>query len=99
MTQSNDNTRLSKAAQWKPKEGEQEGSRPSKVTMAEVRKLFSRYSNEVNANVELAQTSKTMYIDFAGCFVRWMAGSFNPGSVGSVRRRKTTRIWLGRPLE
>jgi hypothetical protein len=70
---------------------------PSKEMVEEVRSLFKRYAAEINANVELSQSSKTMYIDFASCFVRWMVGGFKPGSRGG--RKPTSRVWPGRPLD
>jgi hypothetical protein len=31
----------------------------------------------------LSHGSKAMYTDFANCFVRWIRGEFQPGSIGS----------------
>lgn len=64
---------------------------PSQATLEEVQVFLGRYADEVNANLELSQTSKAMYIDFAGCFVRWMYGGFQPGSRGG-RLRGFTKI-------
>jgi hypothetical protein len=74
-----------------------ESAAPSKETMEEVRRLFKRYAAEIDANVELSQTSKTMYIDFASCFVRWMVGGFKPGSRGG--RKPSSQVWPRRSLE
>lgn len=51
---------------------------PASTTLREVRELFDQYAEEVNRS-DLSQTSKSMYIDFANCFVRWMNGGFQPG--------------------
>jgi len=62
---------------------------------------FKQYAKELESNAELSQTSKTMYTDFAKCFVRWMNGEFKPGCQGSngrTRRTHMTKIWSGRPL-
>ena len=96
MPQNTGNKRLSKAAASPPSEEEHVVPLPSKATLEEVRKLFEQYSEELESNGELSQTSKTMYIDFAGCFVRWMYGGFKPGSRGSNRRMPTIRIWPGK---
>ena len=97
MSPKSANSRLKRAAAVPP--AEESGALPSNATMDEVRNLFKRYAAEVSANVELSQASKTMYIDFAGCFVRWMVGGFTPGSHGSARTKPTSRIWPRHPLE
>ena len=51
---------------------------PKPSALREIRKLFDQYANEVDSS-DLSQSSKTMYIDFANCFVRWMNGGFQPG--------------------
>ncbi|HEU5351777.1 MAG TPA: hypothetical protein VFU55_09280 [Terracidiphilus sp.] len=51
---------------------------PSASTLREVHELLNHYASIVN-NSDLSQTSKTMYIDFADCFVRWMNSGFQPG--------------------
>lgn len=61
--------------------------------MEEVRHLLDRYSKEVSSNIELSQSSKTMYIDFATCFVRWICGGFQPGSHGRRSRKIVTKVW------
>jgi hypothetical protein len=43
--------------------------------------LLRQYSTVVDAS-DLASSSKSMYIDFATCFVRWMNGAFEPGKFG-----------------
>ena len=80
-----ENRRLSKAVAQRPNE-EPVSSLPSKSTLEELRVLFKRYTDEVNKSTNLSQTSKTMYIDFADCFVRWMYGGFKPGSRGMSPR-------------
>jgi len=93
--------RLSKAAACPPTDKDQGSTKPSKSTLEEVQKLFRQYADELERNVELSQTSKTMYTDFAKCFVRWMNGEFKPGSQGSngrSYRKHMTRIWPRRPL-
>lgn len=99
MPQDSPNSRLRNAAVRPPADESLEKLVPSKATMEEVRKLFNRYAAEISANVELSQTSKTMYIDFANCFVRWMVGGFRPGAPGSNRRKPTSRVWPQRPLD
>jgi hypothetical protein len=77
-------------------------AKPSKKTLEEVLKLFKQYSNELESNAELSQTSKTMYTDFAKCFVRWMNGEFKPGYQGSngrTRRKLITKVWHRHPLD
>jgi hypothetical protein len=96
MREDSPNLRLKKAALAMPVDESSEPTLPSKVTMDEVRIFFKRYVREVESSSELSQTSKTMYIDFADCFVRWMRGGFKPGSRGSNRRRPTVRIWPGK---
>lgn len=51
---------------------------PSASTLREAHELLARYAYEVSRS-DLSQSSKTMYIDFADCFVRWMNGGFRPG--------------------
>lgn len=89
-----ENHRLSKTA--RPRTEEQGSLLPSKATMEEVRRFFKRYADEVSKSVDLSQTSKTMYIDFADCFVRWMYGGFQPGMRGMNPR--TYRKLRGRTL-
>jgi hypothetical protein len=84
MSQEIANSRLKRAAAVPP--AEKSVVLPSHATMEEVQNLFKRYAEEVAANAELSQSSKTMYIDFAGRFVRWMVGEFKP-------------VWPRRPLE
>lgn len=64
---------------------------PSKATLEEVRVFLERYVDEVNANVELSQGSKAIYIDHATNFVKWMYGGFQPGSRGGSRLRPKSR--------
>ena len=97
MSQENANSRLKRDAAVLPIE--ESRALPSNTTIEEVRNLFNRYAAELNANVELSQASKTMYIDFAGCFVRWMVGGFKPGSLGSARKKPIDRIWPRRTPE
>jgi len=53
-----------------------------------VRVSFDRYAAEIKES-PLSEASKTMYIDFAGCFVRWMYGGFKPGAApGMLRPRR-----------
>jgi hypothetical protein len=92
-------SRLPKLAQRLPSDKPQDRPVPSKETLEELRMLFDRYADEIAADVELSQGSKTMYIDIAKCFLRWMYGGFRPGSRGgSLRsiRRQGTRVmpWL-----
>ena len=49
---------------------------------ADLLRLANSLKAEVDKSTELSQSSKTMYIDFADCFVRWMYGGFKPGSRG-----------------
>jgi len=58
---------------------------PSASTMREVHQLLAQYIGEVDRS-DLSQSSKTMYIDFADCFVRWMSGGFQPGMRKPGRR-------------
>jgi hypothetical protein len=51
---------------------------PSASTLREVHELLANYVKVVS-NSDLSQSSKTMYIDFADCFVRWMNSGFQPG--------------------
>jgi hypothetical protein len=51
---------------------------PSNSTLIDVRELLDRYSQEVECS-NLSQSSKSLYIDFANCFVHWMHGGFHPG--------------------
>jgi len=88
--------RLSKALVSLSAPIEQKRLLPTKAASEEVRRLFKKYVKEVNASVELSQASKTMYIDFASCFVRWMHGGFQPGSRGHNAR--TLRKLRGRVL-
>jgi hypothetical protein len=39
-------------------------------------------------HTELSAASKGMYADFAGCFVRWVNGTFEPGVNGGRDRPK-----------
>ena len=91
MPQEPHSSRLPKAA-VRPSPDEPEKSIPSKATLEEVRLFLKRYADEVNASVELSQTSKSMYIDFASCFVRWMYGGFQPGARGSNLRLSRKRL-------
>jgi hypothetical protein len=68
-------------------------SLPSTATLEEVLTFFDHYVKAVNAS-DLSVTSKTMYIDFADNFIRWLYGGFEPGSRGrnpTQRRRTPTR--------
>jgi hypothetical protein len=60
------------------KEAKGSNTPPSKATLRAIRVLFDRYAEEVDLS-DLSQSSKTMYIDFANCFIRWMNGGFQPG--------------------
>ena len=82
MPQAKPTKRLSKILASPPVEEGEGSAIPSKSTLEEVQKFLDRYAREVSNNGELSQTSKTMYIDFATCFVRWMYGGFQPGSRG-----------------
>lgn len=44
--------------------------------------LLDEYTALVTAS-NLSHRSKAMYTDFANCFVRWIRGEFQPGSIGS----------------
>jgi hypothetical protein len=44
--------------------------------------LLDEYTAVVTAS-NLSHGSKAMYTDFANCFVRWIRGEFQPGSIGS----------------
>jgi hypothetical protein len=46
-----------------------------------LKKLVAAYAHEVDG-AELATGSKTMYIELAECFVRWLGGEFHPGVHG-----------------
>jgi phosphatidylserine decarboxylase len=99
MPQDRPSNRLKKAAATSLANDGQDAALPSKATMEKVRKLFKRYAAEISTNAELSQSSKTMYIDFADCFVRWMVGGFRPGAPGSNRRKPTSRVWPGQSLD
>jgi len=74
----------------RPSTGDQQGGvLPSKATLEEARVFLKRYAKEVNSCVELSQTSKSMYIDFAACFVKWMCGRFQPG----IRGLNSRTLW------
>lgn len=60
---------------------------PSDATVREVRKLLQQYAVEVEHS-DLSHSSKSMNIDFADCFVRWMNGGFQPGLRGKRNRGK-----------
>jgi hypothetical protein len=49
--------------------------------------LLREYAESVN-KTDLSSSSKSMYIDFANCFVRWTRGEFQPGKVGPWKRPK-----------
>lgn len=78
MGPENVSSRLAKAA-LRPSDDSKPALTPSKETLEEVYSFLKRFAEEVNGNEELSQSSKTMYIDFATCFVRWMYGGFTPG--------------------
>jgi hypothetical protein len=61
-------------------------SAPLVSILREVRELFEQYAAEVEQS-DLSSSSKTMYIDFADCFVRWMNGGFRPGLYPRGKRR------------
>lgn len=82
MSEDNTKNRLSKALAPKRLEDQRPAVMPSKSTLEEVQKFLKLYTDEVERTPELSRTSKTMYIDFASCFVRWMYGGFKPGSRG-----------------
>jgi hypothetical protein len=96
MPQESESKRLSKALARPPTDDREIGLPPSKATSDAVRKFLKQYVKEVNKSVELSQASKTMYIDFAECFVRWMHGGFQPGLRGANSR--TLRRLRGRTL-
>ena len=60
-----------------------------KRTLEAIDKLMRKYAEQVN-KTDLSQTSKTMYTDFANCFVRWIHGEFKPGSVGPWKASKVS---------
>jgi hypothetical protein len=95
MGPENVSSRLAKAA-LRPSDDSEPALIPSKETLEEVRTFLKRYAEEMNCNEELSQSSKSMYIDFATCFVRWMYGGFAPGSRSSRSRQPTVSIWPGR---
>jgi hypothetical protein len=100
MPQSKVSSRLSKAAACPVSDEDHDALDPSKETMSDVRKLLEQYIKEVSTSVELSQYSKSMYIDFANCFVRWVHGEFKPGSRGHDERRKQiNKVWPRRPFE
>lgn len=49
--------------------------------------LMRKYADQVSS-AELSESSKSIYIDFANCFVRWIHGDFLPGKVGAWKRPK-----------
>lgn len=49
--------------------------------------LFKQYADEVQKG-DLTLTSKSIYIDHARNFVRWLHGDFKPGSRGAWGRAK-----------
>jgi hypothetical protein len=61
----------------------------SKETLEQICKLFEQYAAEVD-RCDLSQSSKTMYLDHANCFVRWIYGGFKPGVRGSNSRSRRT---------
>jgi hypothetical protein len=40
------------------------------------------------AGTDLSEASKSFYIDFADCFVRWLEGDFEPGSRANPWKRQ-----------
>jgi hypothetical protein len=49
--------------------------------------LLDEYAAVVSKS-ELGHGSKAIYTDMATCFVRWVHGAFQPGSVGAWKRLK-----------
>ena len=47
--------------------------------------LLSIYVGEVE-QADLSAASKSIYADFADCFVRWANGKFQPGSLSAWKR-------------
>jgi hypothetical protein len=69
------------------------GAKTSDATLKEIMDLQSQYSDEVWKSENLAICSKSMYIDMANNFVRWIQGEFKPGGAGlkpRVRRRRSS---------
>jgi len=61
-----------------------------KQTLETIDKLMRDYAEQVDKS-DLSVASKSIYVDFANCFVRWIHGEFKPGSVGSWKRPKYPR--------
>jgi hypothetical protein len=103
MPEDDQNSRLHKIAQRLQSDEPQDRPVPSKETLEELRTLFDRYADEIAADLELSQGSKTMYIDIAKCFVRWMYGGFRPGSRGgslrSIRRLSSQARFLSKDVQ
>jgi hypothetical protein len=64
--------------------------RISVTAMAEIEAAWQDYRAAVEAS-DLSQSSQATYIDMANQFIRWLRGSFDPGS-----RKAPYRIVPGR---
>ena len=49
-----------------------------KAMLTEIERLFAEYVVEVQA-APLSNASRSFYLDFADCFIRWIQGTFHPG--------------------
>lgn len=61
-----------------------------KQTLETIDELMRDYAEQVDKS-DLSVTSKSIYTDFAKCFVRWIHGEFKPGSVGAWKRPKYSK--------
>ena len=49
-----------------------------KATLTEIERLLAEYTVDVQ-KAPLSNASRSFYLDFADCFVRWIRGNFSPG--------------------
>jgi hypothetical protein len=61
----------------------------SEDALKEVKSALQAYYARVS-ETDLSEASKSFYIDFADCFVRWLEGAFEPGS-------RANPYWKRRP--
>jgi hypothetical protein len=62
--------------------------------LKEIIDLHKQYADEVWHSENLAIYSKSMYIDMANNFVRWIRGDFKPGAAGLKPRRRARLVPL-----
>jgi hypothetical protein len=59
----------------------------SEDALKEVKSALQTYCARVSGT-DLSEASKSFYIDFADCFVRWIEGEFEPGSRANPWKRR-----------